>query len=175
VKLRTNEKGFTLIEMLVSIGIAALVAGAASATIITMQRLGPSNSNWAVSLRQVQNAGYWISRDIQMSQGDITVGDGNPLFLTITQPLTPTSSRTITYQFEEMSDGLKMLMRSEEGQPGIIAEYIYFDPTGDPDNSTMVTSTLNPVMLQITAVQDDVMVTRQYQATQRVPAPPPSP
>jgi prepilin-type N-terminal cleavage/methylation domain-containing protein len=170
MKQRKSEKGFTLIELVVGIGIAAVVVGAAAATIITMTRLSPSSTEWAVSLQQVQNAGYWISRDIQMSQGDITVGDGNPTFLTITQPTTPTTSATITYQFEDMSDGLKRLMRNDQVQSGLIAEYIYYDPAGDPDHSTRVISDQNPVTLQITATMGDSTVTRQYEAMQRVPA-----
>ena len=133
MKLKTTERGFTLIELVVGLSIAAFVVGAASMTTITMMRLTPQNNDWAVALRQVQNAGYWISRDIQMSQGDIVVGTGNPTLLTITQPVTPDITRTIVYQFEDMSGGLKRLMRNEQGQAGLIAEYIYFD-LDDPDS-----------------------------------------
>jgi type II secretory pathway pseudopilin PulG len=170
MKLKTNEKGFTLVELLVGLSIAVLVVGAAAATIITMTRLGPQSTAWGVSLRQVQNAGYWISRDIQMSQGDITVGAGDPIFLTITQPVTPDTSRTIIYQFEDMSGGLKRLMRNDQGQPGLVAEYIYYDPVVDPAHSTRVVSNQNPVTLQITAGFGDASVTRQYEAMQRVPS-----
>jgi len=169
MKLKTNEKGFTLVELLVGLSIAVLVVGAASAAVITMTRLSPQSTEWAVSLRQVQNAGYWISRDIQMSQGDIVVGTGNPTLLTITQPVTPDITRTIVYQFEDMSGGLKRLMRNEQGQAGLIAEYIYFD-LDDPDSSTRVISNQNPVTMQITAGFGEAMVTREYAAMQRVPA-----
>jgi prepilin-type N-terminal cleavage/methylation domain-containing protein len=170
MKLKTSERGFTLVELLVGIGIAVLVVGAASATVITMTRLSPSSADWAVSLRQVQNAGYFISRDIQMSQGDIIVGDGNPAFLTVTQPTDPDTSITVIYEFEDMPGGLKRLMRNVDGQPGLIAEYIYYDPEGDPDHSTRVISDQNPITLQITAGLGEATVTREYEAMQRIPA-----
>src|SRR4030042_1978417 len=128
MKLKKGEKGFTLIELLVGISIAALIVGAASATIITMLRLSPQNNDWAVSLRQVQNAGYWISRDVLMAE-TIIVGDKNPTFLTLRQPRYTGGTDNITYQFEDMSGGLKRLMRTntDNNTTIMIAEYIYSD------------------------------------------------
>ena len=183
MKLKTTEKGFTLIELLVGIAIAAFVVGAASMTVITMMRLSPQTNNWAIALRQVQNAGYWISRDVMMS-GEITPGDGNPIFLTLTQPQPQPSTvsqpsplpKTILYQFEDMSGGLKRLMRDDAGQQIMIAEYIYYDPLGDPANSTMVITTPpSPdyvLTVRIAATSGNVPVTKTYEAMQRVlPAP----
>jgi prepilin-type N-terminal cleavage/methylation domain-containing protein len=168
MKLKTTEKGFTLIELVVGISIAAFVVAAASMTVITMMRLSPKTNNWAIALRQVQNTGYWISRDVMMSD-TVTPGTGDT-FLTLTQPQISPPNKTIVYQFEPMSGSLKRLMRDDAGQQRMIAEYIYYNPVGDPDNSTRVISDQNPVTLQITATSGDTTVMRQYEATQRVPA-----
>jgi prepilin-type N-terminal cleavage/methylation domain-containing protein len=183
MKLKATEKGFTLIELLVTIGIAAFVVGAASMTIITMMRLTPKTNNWAIALHQVQNAGYWISRDVMMSQTILVDSDpGTPTFLTLTVPQPSTvlqpypPPKTIVYQFEDMSGGLKRLMRSDQGVGQImIAEYIYYDPLDDPNNSTIVTTTPQEengwvLTLRIAAViSGDEKVIRRYEATQRVP------
>lgn len=173
MKLKAHEKGFTLIELVVTIGIAAFVVAAASMTIITLMRLSPQSSNWAIALRQVQNAGYWISRDVQMSQGDITVGAGNPTFLTLTVPEWDEGSgtvvdKTVAYQFQDMAGGVKRLMRTgpEPGQQTMIAEYISMPDTTASYNSDECTLTFT-----IEATSGNVPpVTRDYKATQRVPA-----
>src|SRR4030042_6709943 len=122
MKLKLGEKGFTLIELLVGITIAAVIVGAASMTVVTMMRLTPQSNNWAIALHQVQNAGHWISRDVQMSQGEITPGDGNPIFLTLTLPQdqNPDNNKTIVYEFENIN-GEQWLVRTDsiEGQTAI--------------------------------------------------------
>jgi prepilin-type N-terminal cleavage/methylation domain-containing protein len=175
MKLKTTEKGFTLIELLVGIAIAVFVVGAASMTIITMMRLSPQSNNWAIALRQVQNTGYWISRDVQMSQ-EIDDNPPPPEFLRLTLPQPPPAlAKTIVYQFEDMSGGLKRLMRNDQtaGQSIMIAEYIYYDPVNDPYDSTQVISYLNrKFTVKIAAViSGDEKVIRQYETMQRVPAP----
>ena len=170
MKLKTSERGFTLIELVVGLSIAAFVVGAASMTTITMMRLTPQNNDWAVALRQVQNAGYWISHDVQTAQGDITVGDGNPTFLTLTVPEWETDAvvnKTVVYEFEDMPDGLKRLMRNNQTdvEETMIAENISNAVAEFTVASGMLTFT-------ITATSGSAEVSRNYEAMQRVPAPP---
>ncbi len=171
MKPKAGEKGFTLVELLVTISILAVVVAAASMAVITLMRLSPQSKDWNVALRQVQNAGYWISRDVQMSKGNITVGTGNPTFLTLTLPQTTTTSKTIAYKFENMSGNLKRLIRDDQtaNQQIMIAEYIYYN-LNDPDNSTRVVGYQNPKLtVRIAATSGMTTVRRQYEATQRVP------
>ena len=168
MKLKTTEKGFTLIELLVGIAIAAFVVGAASMTVITMMRLSPQTNNWAIALRQVQNAGYWISRDVQMAQGEITVEDENPTFLTLTVPEWDAVSeevvdKTIDYEFANI-DGEQWLVRTDStGGQTAIAQYI-----SEPiqNNYDLETRTLT---FTIEATSVDKTVSRDYKAMQRVP------
>ena len=168
--MKKGEKGFTLVELLVALSIAAFVVGATSMTIITMMRLTPKTNNWAIALRQVQDAGYWISRDVMMSDNITVGGTGNPTFLTMIQPQTQLPKKTIVYQFQDMSGGLKRLMRTDTDNNTtiMVAEYISSDNTtatyspNCTDNCTLTVT--------ITATSGNVPVTRQYEATQRVPA-----
>jgi prepilin-type N-terminal cleavage/methylation domain-containing protein len=166
MKLKTTEKGFTLIELLVALSIAAFVTAAASMTIITMMRLSPQTNNWAIALRQVQDAGYWISRDVLMSD-NVTPGTGDT-FLTLTVPewdsgLGKVVNKEIVYQFETLS-GQRWLTRTHStGGKTAIAQYISIPtpPDYDPNNRTLT--------FTITATSGNVPVIKQYKATQRVP------
>lgn len=174
MKPKAGEKGFTLVELLVTISILAVVVAAASMAVITLMRLSPQSKDWNVALRQVQNAGYWISRDVQ-SSNTVNISPPSPQFLTFTIPTGPTTSKTIVYQFEDMAGGLKRLMRTEQvtGQPSkqtMIAEYIYYNPASDPTNSTKVISYQNrELTVRMAATSGKTTVWRQYEATQRVP------
>jgi prepilin-type N-terminal cleavage/methylation domain-containing protein len=161
MKLKKSEKGFTLLELIVAISIAAFVTAAASMTIVTMMRLSPQNNNWAIALRQVQDTGYWISQDVLMSQ-TIVLGSGST-YLTLTQPQTTSPPKTVVYQWQNMSGG-ERLLRNDGTNTTMIAEYITSHPQPDysSDNRTLTFS--------ITATFGNVPVTRQYEATQRVPA-----
>ena len=162
--MKNGEKGFTLIELVVALAIAAFVTAAASMTIITMMRLTPKNNNWAIALRQVQDAGYWISRDVLMSD-NITVGTGST-FLTMRQPqVATTTPKTIVYQFQNMSGGLKRLVRTDNTTATLIAEYL-------SDNTTATPTDNNTLTLKIEAISGDTVVSRYYKAAQRVPAAP---
>jgi prepilin-type N-terminal cleavage/methylation domain-containing protein len=167
MKLKTTEKGFTLIELLVGIAIAVFVVGAASMTVITMMRLSPQSNNWAIALRQVQNTGYWISRDVQMSD-TVTPGTGDT-FLTLRVPYESEGEilpKEIDYLFGDIS-GERWLIRTDStGGQTAIAQYIS-EPIQyeyDPDTRTLT--------FTITATSGNVPpVTRKYEAVQRVPAP----
>lgn len=80
-----NQRGFTLIELMVAIAITALITGGIASAIFQVFNVNTLNSNQMFAIRQVQNAGYWISQDSQMGQ-TITPGavDGFPLDLSWT-------------------------------------------------------------------------------------------
>lgn len=174
MKLKKYEKGFTIIELLVTISVAVAITGAAAMTIQTLMKVSPQTNNWAIALRQVQNAGYWISRDVQMSSGNITVGNKQPDFLTLEVPYEAAAdnitTKTIAYKFETLS-GEEWLTRTDSTSGKIvIAEYISADndktyaqySDNCTDNCTL--------SFTITAISGDVPVTKTYEAGQRVPA-----
>jgi prepilin-type N-terminal cleavage/methylation domain-containing protein len=176
MKFKITEKGFTLVELLVGLSIASFVVGAASMTTVTMMRLTPQNNDWAVALHQVQNAGHWISHDVQMAQGDITVGDGNPTFLTLIVPewddvLDEVVNETVVYELEDMSGGLKRLIRNNQTdvEETIIAEFISGD---NDDTNATYDDTSGTLTFTITAASGTATVTREYESMQRVPVPP---
>ncbi len=140
--LHRNERGFTLVELLVSLPIAALVVYAATGAIIEVLN-STRASNYMLAYRQVQNAGYWVSHDAIQAQDvdDCWEGPddrGFPLTLTWTD-WDSGAEYVITYTLEDMASGVKYLQRQESvnGVPSAIApagEYIYIDI--DPNEPT---------------------------------------
>jgi prepilin-type N-terminal cleavage/methylation domain-containing protein len=63
-----NQRGFTLVELLVAIAITGII-GSTAAMSVQQVIMGTTLSNDKnTAINNVRNAGYWISRDVQMAQ-----------------------------------------------------------------------------------------------------------
>ncbi|MFC1957489.1 type II secretion system protein J [Chloroflexota bacterium] len=164
--MKRNERGFTFIELLISIAIIGLIAGAASTTTFqVMTGTNRSNDRMTV-IRQVQNAGYWISRDTRMAEGVSTAPD----FLTLTWTEWDydevSTYHSVTYSFQDLSDdGIGELLRTHWSSAGaneqiLVAEYISEASTTD------YTSPL--LTVQITASLGEANETREYRVWRRL-------
>jgi prepilin-type N-terminal cleavage/methylation domain-containing protein len=81
-KLHKGQKGFTLLELLIGIAITALITTAVTMTILQTFTGSTRSSNHMVAVRQVQEAGYWVSFYAYAAQNTIITGDsGFPLTL----------------------------------------------------------------------------------------------
>ena len=74
--LNKNQSGFTLIELMIAVAISSLVTIGFLVTILQVFHGSLSSSGEMTVVRQVQNAGYYISRDIQMAK-EVSIDD-NP-------------------------------------------------------------------------------------------------
>ena len=74
-RINKNQKGFTLIELIVAIAITGLITGGLAVSIFQVFDVNARNSNSMLAVRQVQNAGSWISHDTQMAQNVNTEDD----------------------------------------------------------------------------------------------------
>lgn len=133
--MKGSEKGFTLIEMILVVGIMALVASGATATFFQVAKETERSNEQITAVRQVQNSGYWISRDTHMAQGvELAGGSGFPLTLTWTDWDSGDKHRVI-YTLENMPGGeLKQLQRGYSINQGaskiaLVAQYIDPDPS----------------------------------------------
>ena len=83
-KINKNQKGFTLIELIMVIAITALIIGVIVMSISLVFNVSARSDNHMLAVRQVQNVGYWISRDVQMAQSvktDEVSTTGFPLYV----------------------------------------------------------------------------------------------
>lgn len=70
-----NQGGFTLIELLVVLAIAGLIIGGTTMAIFQVLNVNTQTVSHMITITQVQNAGYWISRDAWVAQRIVTDDD----------------------------------------------------------------------------------------------------
>jgi prepilin-type N-terminal cleavage/methylation domain-containing protein len=80
--IRKDQRGFTLVELLVAIAIAGLITGGITAAIMQVLNINHRASNHMICVRQVQQAGKEVSKDTLQAQ-NVTAGPsyGFPLTL----------------------------------------------------------------------------------------------
>jgi len=171
------EKGFTLIETAIAIAVLAMIALAGTAvTFQALKATGQSNDRMT-AIPQVQNAGYWISRDAQMAKGILVDNLEPPKFIILSwkdYENGATTHHEVTYFFEDLSGGVGKLKRNHWSSAGadeetLIAQHIYYDPD-DPDNTdnTSIANYDSPELtVRLRALFGDASVTREYKAVRR--------
>ena len=130
-KLKKGQRGLTLVELLIVIAITGLIAGGITMTIFQVFNINTRTTNRMTAVRQVQNAGFWVSPDVQMAQSvDAGGSSGFPLALNWTEYVTG-NNHTVIYDLVDMSAGLKKLQRSHSVNGGNLTETQiakYIDP-----------------------------------------------
>ena len=175
--MKLDEKGFTLIELLIAITIMVAASGAAGGAIFQIFKGMESNNDYMTVVRQVQNAGYYISRDAQMAQTVTTDGLTLPDFLVVNWTEWDDAGDPIyhsaTYFFEDLTDGIGKLMREHWSSAGaseetLVAQYIYYDPDDVDNTLDSEASYQSPVLtVQLTALFEETQETKEYQVTHR--------
>ena len=174
--MRYSERGFTLIELAVAVAIIALIGSAAAATTFQVIRGSQSGNNRMTAVSQIQNAGYWIGRDVQMAESVDADGLAFPDFIVLNWTERDYDGgdsiyHSATYFFEDLSDDIGKLKREHWSSAGaneqtLIADYIYYDHD-DPDNSSKVSYQSPLLTLQLTAISGDAAETREYRMQRR--------
>ncbi len=173
--MKQAEKGFTNIELIVAITIMAIVGSAAVAATFQIFRGTERNNDHMIAVRQVQNAGYWISRDAQMAQSvtadNLTLPDFLVLDWTEWDEAGEPTYHLVTYFFEDLTDGTGKLKRNHWSSAGaneqtLLAEYIYYD-SDDPDNTSKASYQSPVLTVQLTSLLERASETREYRIKRR--------
>ena len=132
--MKLGEMGFTCIELVVAMTIMVLIGGAAGIATFQVLKGTEHNSNHMTAVRQVQNAGYWISRDTHMAQSVTTDNLTSPSFLVISWTEENSGDKyQVVYTLENMPESeLRTLMRNqsingEASATTLVAQYIDSD------------------------------------------------
>ena len=127
-EIHRNQKGFTLIELIVVIAITGLITGGIATSIFQVFDMNNRSSNRMLAIRQVQNAGYYVSHDAQMAQSvEVTGASGFPLTLTWTGWDGTVNNVTYTITSNELKRSY--WVNSEEPTEILVAQHIDTDPT----------------------------------------------
>lgn len=129
-RLHKDQRGLTIIELLVVIILTGLITAAITTTFFQVFDMNTRTANHMSALSQVQHAGKIVSQDILQTQTVLT-GDteGFPLSLNWTEGGITGDSHEVIYTLE---DGELWRSESIEGQSPIetrVAEYINPDET----------------------------------------------
>jgi prepilin-type N-terminal cleavage/methylation domain-containing protein len=171
-KLKRGQMGFTLVELVIVVALAGLVSIAITATAFQVFTFSTRISNEMTAIRQVQQAGFWVSPDVMMAQ-DIEPGvsSGFPLTLNWTD-LETDDAHEVVYTLENMGNGLKRLLREHYITPPgeskvldsttAVAEYI------DQAGTSFVADGDDGFKLTVTATVGGHSETRTYEVQPRV-------
>jgi prepilin-type N-terminal cleavage/methylation domain-containing protein len=170
-----RQSGYTLIELMVAVSIMAVASIAAGMAIYQVMGGTEDNNDHMTAIHQVQNAGYWISRDAQMAVSVNTTDDLSfPGFLQLGWTEWDDEGTPIyhlaEYLLEESDDNIYSLKRSHsytggETEEMMVASYIYYQQGAEyTSNSTYD----NPVVvLNLTSIYNDFRETREYRIKRR--------
>jgi len=148
--IHRNQKGFTLVEVIMAITITSLIGGGIVAGIFQILNVNALNITNMTAVKQIENAGHWISRDGQMAETVTLSGDedGFPLKLSWTD--WDGTANVVTYT---IAGGELRRSHSENGleiSQNLVAQYINSDPI-----KTNATVSGTRLIVTITATVND--------------------
>jgi len=129
-RLMNNQKGFTLIELIVALAIASAIGVAATMTAHQLITIPVISNDSNTAINQVRNAVHWINLDVQSATpSSITT---SPEFFSLEQLEWDSgtgswTAHTVDYNLEDVAgSSLKELRRYYDGSTTgtLIAQYI---------------------------------------------------
>jgi len=168
-KLKKGQWGFSLIELVIVIGLTGLIAGGLTLIIMRVFNMDASTRNDMTAVYQVRQAGKLVSEDILEAQIVNATGSSSfPLTLNWTGGAT-NYTHGVIYTLEDMAGGLKILWRKQYINSVLnsstkVAEYI----NSDPAKTSCAWNTTNKVLtFTVTATVGGRSETRVYEVKPR--------
>ena len=168
MKMKKNH-GFTLIELLISTAILAVVVAGLSLTINTILNTYDIARDRSIVLRQVQNAGYWMTQDIQRVESPPPNLSSFPIQIQCYTGDDLSDTETIAYSIVNEDDVNRIYKSVNGGDNLLIADYIVNTP-----GKTGISSTTDNVtgekyyILEVTASYNETEESGVYYIKPRV-------
>ena len=160
-----SEKGFTLVEVIIALAITGIIVPAmamSTATLLTNNQKAVAHN---IVLQQVQNVGYWISRDVQTSKTlTVTEPSGFPLTLVIPHDTNEGNDYSVEYLF----DGSRLKRRVYDSSHTLTAEMNVANCIELANTTFQEIPETSSYEIIVEASQGGVVVVRNYQIRQRL-------
>lgn len=117
-----NQKGFTMIEVVTVLAISGIVVSGITMTFYQLVIGSGRTNNHMIAIKQVQNAGFWVSHDAPSAQS-VNLGESSGFPLTLSWTDWNNTVNTVTYSL----DGTE-LWRDSNGQQIVVARFVDPDP-----------------------------------------------
>ncbi|MDD5313130.1 MAG: type II secretion system protein [Dehalococcoidia bacterium] len=159
-----KEAGYSLVELLAVIGILGFLAAAMALTFATIANVGSRNNAQSIAMTQVNQAGQWISTDVQSAE-NVTAGSSGTWLCSLNRyNWTGASFATEKIDYE-ITDG--KMMRKVNDNPGpVVAEFI--SGPGTDTSFTVVPGDNNTFVLTIKAVFNTASYSKVYRINRRM-------
>ena len=164
--MKRGEKGFTLLEVVITVGIMGVIIWPLTLGVMTLLTNPERSNDQNVVLQQVRNAGDRISHDVQMARTvNVTAPSGFPLTLGIPVDSDENNDYSIDYLFE----GNKLKRQVYDSSENLTSETLIADYI-DTDNTTFATvnATAGLHKLTIRAAKDEAVASGGYEIRQRI-------
>jgi prepilin-type N-terminal cleavage/methylation domain-containing protein len=120
--LNKGQKGFTMLELITAVGVSSIISVGIMMTLYQVVTGSARTGNHLTAVREVEQAGYWISRDAQVAQA-IDDEPAGGAFLVLTWTDWDNEEHTVTYTLEGTE-----LLRDDNGQQIRVAQFLDVDP-----------------------------------------------
>ena len=120
MKNYSNQRGMTLIETIIALGISSVIILALTAAVYTIMNVTGRGNAEIMALRDVQSAAFWISNDTQMASDVTLEGGGDPAEgMTVEWTDYSGSPHSSIYSLSDTQ-----LLRNYDDTTSVIAQYV---------------------------------------------------
>jgi prepilin-type N-terminal cleavage/methylation domain-containing protein len=168
-----GQRGYTLIELLVTIGILAAISGVMALTFSMATNITRTDTAQSIILSQVHQAAAWISRDVQSATIVTPVNSGTRLLSLKRSNWNGTAFDNNTQVYYDIAAGGVMTRTLSDSQGTKVANVAQF--ISYPDSNTSFTkgpSTVaenNTYILKLKASYGGKSFNAQYKIEQKAP------
>jgi prepilin-type N-terminal cleavage/methylation domain-containing protein len=163
-QVNRNRLGYTLIELAIAMAIGGMIAASVTMTMFQIFDSSGRTSTHMTVVRQVQDAGYWVSHDVLMAQDIVVAAEpGFPFTLTWSD-WADNEIHTIVYSIVDGGLQRAHSINSVPDSTVVVAEFIDPDSTSCEYTAGKLTFTVTVTLGAGSAAQTE---TRTYEVVPR--------
>jgi len=159
---RKKQKGYGLIEIILSLALAGILTTGITTFALQTMTEGRKTNNRMHAIMQVENAGYWVSRDVQMTE-NLTLGEDAGFPLRLIWKDTDQNEYQVTYSVTGGLMSRRMIKNGDSQVQTLIALDINTEPS-----LTNLSYAGGLLIFNVTSTFRDFDVSRTYQVKKRL-------